>query len=350
MSYFWNRRHRFLWIFPVACFLGSGSAVRAQSAAPNWIAAPLAGLLANTELTEIRAIQGVPGASTVSGPIRLPVGVLRVHLAPAQGWALVEQAPDRALAIMPFNGMQPVSVVPIGKALSAPDIVRFSPGGRAAAIVSNAAAAVQVLTGLDSTPQLAMQAGISGLGLVTMAAVSDDGTLVAALTGEGRVFLLSATKAPQLIFQAGSPAGISFLPGQPAIAIADGGAAAITVIDGLNKVPFTRIVMSGPSLSGGRVMVQASGDAQSLFVAAYGGTSAYRIDFATRSMRTLAVPASLSQLERLPGGDVFLFSANPGDAAWLLLSDGQNLTAAFAQPAVGREATRVRPAGLQGQR
>ncbi len=97
--------HRVRWAFPIACFLGSGAGVLAQTNSPGWIAAPLAGLLADQELTEIRAIQGVPGSSTVSGPIALPSGVLRVHLAPAQGWALVEQAPAGALGLMPFNGM-----------------------------------------------------------------------------------------------------------------------------------------------------------------------------------------------------------------------------------------------------
>ncbi len=333
MSYLLSQRHRTLWIFLCACFLGSWSPASAQSGSPNWIAAPVAGLLTDPEMTEVRAIQGVPGSSTISGPIRLPAGIVRVHLAPAQGWSLVEQSPARTLGLMPFNGTRPGRVISIDNAISAPDIITFSRAGRSAVIVSSAAETVQVLTGLDGAPRLGMQTGIAGLGVVSAAAISDDGTLPVVLTSAGRVFLLSAAQAPQLIFQAGSPAGLSFLPGQPAVAIADGGAGTISVVDGLNSAPFLRSVTPGPNLSGDRVLVQASGDAQSLLVAAVGGMSAYRIDFTARSMLTLAVPASLSQLERLPGGDIFLFSANPGEAAWLLLSDGANLSAAFAQPA-----------------
>jgi hypothetical protein len=340
VSYFLNHRHRIQWIFLSATLLGSANVAGAQSTSAGWIAAPLAGLVANPEMTEVRAIQGVPGSATVSGPIRLPAGILKVHLAPAQGWALVEQAPARALGLLPFSGLQPGGVALIDNALSAPDIVTFSPGGRSAAIVSNAAGMVQVLTGLDGTPLLAMQTGISGLGVVGAAAVSDDGTLTAVLTSEGRVFLVSPTQAPQFIFQAGSPAGMSFLPAQQALAIVDGAAGTISILDGLNRTPFIRSVLPGPSLSGG-VLMRVSGDAQSLFVAARGGTSAYRIDFASRSMSTLEVPASLSQLERLPGGDIFLFSANPGEAAWLLLANGTNLSASFAQPT---EEPRVRRA------
>ena len=345
-----NQRHRVLWIFLSACFLGSGSAARAQTVSPSRIAAPLAGLLANPETTEVCAIEGVPGASIIGNPIALPVGVLRVHLAPAQGWALVEQAPAGTLGVMTFSGIQPGSVIPIDNAMSAPDIVSFSPVGKSAVVVSNAAAMLQVLTRLDGTPELTMQTAISGLGEVSAAAVSDDGTSTVALTSDGRVFLLSSTQTPQSIFQAGSPVGLSFLPGQPAVAIVDGGAATISVIDGLNSAPFTRIGMPGPSLSGDSVLVQASSDAQSLFVAANGGTSAYRVGLANQSVLTLAVPAVLSQLERLRGGDIFLFSANPGEAAWLLLSDGPNFSVAFAQWTGGHEARRIPPMPPRGRR
>jgi hypothetical protein len=343
VSYFSNLRRVFVpWIF----FLGAGTGVFAQSTSPGWIAAPFAGLLADQELTEVRAIQGVPGSSTVGGPIALPASVLRVHLAPAQAWALVEQAPSRTLGLMPFNGTQPGGVIAIGNAMSAPDIVSFSPGGRSAVAVSYRLATMQVFTGLDSAPQMTMQTAISGLGDIGSVAVSDDGTLTAALMSDGRVLLLSATRTPQQIFQAGSPAGIGFLPNQAAVAIADGGAATVSVIDGLNAVPFTRLTMPGPSLSADAVLVQSSLDGQSLFLAAHGGVSAYRIDLENRITQSMHVPAKFSELERLPGGDVFLFSANPGEAAWLLQFNGTNLSAGFAQSIGGRDLNdlrRVRP-------
>jgi hypothetical protein len=315
----------------------------AQTNSPGWMTAPLAGLAANGDLTEIRAIQGVPGASTVGRPISLPAGVRRVHLAPAQGWALVEQTSDRALGLMAFSGMLPGSVITIDGVMSAPDIISFSPSGRSAVIHSKAAARLQVLTGLDTTPTVTLQSDTSSLGELSAAAVSDDGTMAVALTSEGRAFLLSSAPAPQLIYQAGSPAGLGFLPDQPAIAIADGGSANITVLDGLNRTPFTRIMMRGPNLSGGGLIVQASADAESLFVAALGETTIYRAGFADQSMRTLAVPAPLSRFERFRGGDNFLFSANTGEAAWLLWSDGSNLSAAFAQPTEPREPRRPLP-------
>ena len=116
---------------------------------------------------------------------------------------------------MPFNGTQPGAAIAIGNAIAAPDIVSFSPGGRSAVMVSYRLATIQVFTGLDSAPRMTMQTAISGLGDIGSAAVSDDGTLTAALMSDGRVLLLSATRTPQQIFQAGSPAGIGFLPIKP---------------------------------------------------------------------------------------------------------------------------------------
>jgi hypothetical protein len=337
VSDLWNRQHPLTWILLNACFLLLGRWASAQNNSPGWIGAPLVGLVTNQEMTEVRAIQGVPGSSTVSDPIALPVGVLRVHLAPGQGWALVENGSAHSLSILPFNGIEPRDAIPIGDAMSAPDLVSFSPSGRSAVIVWKAAAALQVLSGLDGVPRLMMQTGISSLGEIGAAAVSDDGTRASALMKDGHIFLLSPTQSPQLIFQADSPAGMSFLPDQQTVAIADGGAGTVSVIDGLNGVPFPRVVMPGPNLSGDAVLVQPSGDARSLFLAAHGGAVAYRVDLADRNVQSLIVPAKFSVLERLRGRDLFLFRASPGEAAWLLLFDGENLSAGFAQSADRRE-------------
>src|SRR5207253_847482 len=137
------------------------------------------------------------------------------------------------------------------------------------------------------------------------------------LTRTGEVYLVPSSGSPRLIFRAGSTAGFSFLPDQ-SLAIADGVAGIVTVIDGLTSQPFTRMAITVPYLSGDAVFVQATSDGKSLIVAAHKGQTAYRIDLADQSVRSLDVPASVSMLDRL-NGDIFLFSANPGEAAWLLM-------------------------------
>src|SRR5260370_25989847 len=105
--------------------------------------------------TEMGAVLGGPGAATLSPPIPLADGVTRIHLAPAQRWALAEQAGGAGLGLISFIGAVPGAVQLIDGALSTPDRVSFSPNGRAAALFS--AGTVQVLRGLDSAPTVAMQ-------------------------------------------------------------------------------------------------------------------------------------------------------------------------------------------------
>lgn len=323
--------HKTHWIL---ASLGAGFlsfAVHAQgSGAPGsglgQMGTPLVGLIANTEKTAISPIQGVPGASTVGAPIALPAGVSRVYLAPLQRWAVVEQG--RTVGVLPWNGVAPGSVAPVPGAMEAPDLVSFSPSGESAILVSLRNAAIQALTGLPGAAQAGAQLNVSSLGVIA-AAISDDGTLSVVLTASGNVYLVPASGPPTLIFHAGTPAGLSFLPGQPVVAIADGAAATVTLIGGLNSQSFTSMAIAGPRLAGTAALLQSSMDGQSLILSANGGQTAYRIDLASQSVSSLDVPAAISRLDRV-SGDLFLFSANPGEAAWLLLEDGSSLRAGFA--------------------
>jgi len=325
VSNFSNKLHAVLSISLSACLFAA--LARAQSDSAGWIGAPIFGLIANAEQTEIRAIQGVPGASTVGIPIALPAGVRQVYLAPLQQWALVQQLREGALGRLPLNGNQFGSVVPIHGAMSTPELVSFSSNGRNAALVS-LGGVLQILTHLEETPQIAMQTDISELD-ATVVTVSNDGTLSVVLTRTGEVYLVPSSGSPRLICRTGSPAGLSFLPDQ-ALVIADGAAGTVTVIDGLMSQPFTRATISGPYLSGDAAFVQASSDGKSVILSAYKGQTAYRIDLVDQSASSLNLPAGVSMLERL-NGNIFVFSANPGEAAWFLMADNANLRAGFAQ-------------------
>jgi len=305
---------------------------RAQGSA-SWTGAPLVGLMTNAEMTEVRAIVGVIGASTVSDPIAMPRGTRHVYLAPGQQWALVDGLSGQTLGRMPFDRTQPGDVTPIHGALASPDVVSFSPAGRSAVVVSRSAGLLQVVTGLDGTPQVAMEIQIADLIAVgpLAVAVSDDGTLPVAMGQDGSAFLLSGTSR-RLIFGSGAPSAMSFIPGEQALVIADGSAATVSILDGLAQTPFTRASISGPKFSSGNLVAQVTGDAQVLIVGALGTNSAYRVDLTHGGAQAVAVGATVSRLERLRDANAFLFSANAGESSWLLYSDGPDLRAGFAQP------------------
>jgi len=296
---------------------------------PEWISAPVVGLMTNSGQTQVRAIYGVAGASTLGLPIPLADGVARIRLAPGQRWALVEQADGAPLGLLRFQGAAPGNVQSIDGALAAPDLVGFSPAGRSAVLFSRAGGTLQVLAGLDSTPRVAFEVQLSYLATARQVAVNDDGTFPLILSEDGNLYAVPGAVSPQLLFRVGGPAGVTFLPGLASAVVADSDGGTVTLIENLRTAPATRIVATGLQFSADEVFVQASGDAGSVFVAASGAKSASRIDLATGDVQALDLPVGSSRLERLRNGDIFLFSAEPGESAWLLAGDRPGLRALF---------------------
>lgn len=290
--------------------------------------APLLGLATDASNTRVRAIQGVPGSSTIGDPIALPAGVNHVYVAPLQQFALVEQGRARTLGGLSFQGSTAGSVVSIAGAVSAPELVSFSPNGRNAALLAPGRETLQLLTGLGGNPEIALRWDVSGLD-VSAAAIGDDGTVPVILTRAGEVYQLSPGGSRNLLLRSGSNSAIGFLPAQSSLVVADGTAATLTVIDGLNGTPSMRSIAL-PSLPASDLFVRGLSGGAAVILAASGSRTAYRVNLLDQSVRSLDVPASVSRMDSL-GGDAFLFSANPNEAAWILQADNGNFGAVFAQ-------------------
>ncbi|HUI53504.1 MAG TPA: hypothetical protein VLY04_00945 [Bryobacteraceae bacterium] len=323
-----------LTLISVLLFLGAAAEANAQ------MSAPVVGLIASAEgpgRTEIRPVLGVLGASSIQAPIYLSTELSRVYLAPIGGWALLLRR-GKEPGLITFKGTVPGGVQAIANAATNPSRVSFSPLGRSAALLSNDA--IQVLTGLDAAPQVAFQVSFRDPSGVQKVALSDDGQLLAVVTGAGQVYMLSNSMAPMLAY-AGSPAlGMAFLPSQSAIVIADGGSGTINLARIVNGVPAVQTVTGSLSASSAEMMVEASRDGASAFVVTSGGTSAWRVELATGSIQTLTLPATATRLDRLRDGDSFVFAAPPGRSAWFLTGRDSGLQAVFAAPAPEREVSR----------
>jgi hypothetical protein len=316
------------------------------------MSAPLVGLIGaeTPSLKEIRPVLGVLGASSIRPPIQLSREISGIYLAPTGGWALVVQrgpgvpgvadfsgrrpgapAGDQ-LGLVTFKGSEPGAVQAIGGAVSNPSLVRFSPLGRSAGLLASSTV-IQVLTGLDSTPQVAFEVNFGDPSGLKKMAVSDDGQLLAVLTGAGQVYLLSKSIAPVLGY-VGSPAsGIAFLPNQSTAVIADAGNGTMSLASVVNGAPAVRAVAAGVNSSGGETLVEASLDGASAFVVAAGGAAAWRVDLATGSTQSMTLPAVATRLDRLRDGESFVFSAEPGRSAWFLAGRDSGLQTVFAAAA-----------------
>jgi len=320
--------------------IGFALAAIAGSAAKAQMSAPLVGLVdvGNLGPGEIRPVLGVLGASYLQAPVALSREISRIYLAPIGGWALVQQR-GRAPGLIAFAGSVPGAVQTIADAAPNAVLVSFSPMGRSAGLLFTGGN-IQVLTGLAATPQVAFQVNFYDPSGVKKMAVSDAGKLLAVLTGAGQVYMLSNSTGPQVAYSGSALLGIAFLPNQATVVIADGSNGTIDLANMAGGEPFVQTVAVGVSSSGGETLVAASPDGASAYVVELGGTSACRIELATGSMQTIALPAVATRLDRLRDGDSFVFSAEPGRSAWFLTGKDAGLQAVFAAAASTTEVRR----------
>ena len=107
--------------------------------------------------SEARAINGIPGASTLSSPLAVPEGVASLAFPPGQSYALAVRTDGASLGLIPFSGAEPGTLVQIAGGISKPEVIGFSPSGGAAALYSATEGELQVLAGLPGNPQLVRQ-------------------------------------------------------------------------------------------------------------------------------------------------------------------------------------------------
>jgi len=311
------------------------------------MSAPVVGWIAGQGLSrnQIQPIVGVLGASTVRDPIRLSGDVVGVHIAPAGGWALVEQR-GQAPGLMALTGVSAGQLQPIGGVLPSPLLVSLSPTGTSAALQFRSGV-IQVLTGLNGSPQVAYQTEFSDPSGVDAMAISDDGSTIAAATGSGMVYTLGKAAAPQLAYSGSRSIGLAFLANQSAAVFADGGNGTISLcrmsggspsVQGVTKLSFSRP----------EVLLQVSSDGGAAFLVSAGDTAAYRIDLASGTTQTATLPVAATRLDRLRDGQSFVVSAKGGEPIWILTGNSSGLQTVFgANPEVPSPIVR-RPFGKGG--
>ena len=291
------------------------------------MSAPMVGFIAGqgTDRNQILPIVGVLGSATVRGAIQLPNEVLHVHLAPAGSWALIEQR-GHAPALMPMSGTTAGELQPIAGVLTNPMQVSFSPTG-ITAVMRFRTGAIQVVTGLDSSPTLAFQTEFTDPSGIYGLAVSDDGSAALASTGSGAVYLLAKAAAPVLAYSGSRSMGLAFVPNQSTAVFADGGSGTVA----LCRIAGSPTVQTLANVSlGGEVLVAASRDGSGAFVATVGSTTAYRIDLASGATQSATLPTAATRLDRLRDGQSFVVSAAPGEPVWILTGNSSGMQTIFA--------------------
>jgi hypothetical protein len=229
-----------------------------------------------------------------------------------------------------FNLAAAGAMKPVEGAMGSPDAVEFSPAGRSAVLFSRAEGRLQVLTGLDGTPRVASEARLPHLAEARSLTVDDAATTPLLLTEEGDLYALPEGGNEQLVFKASGSAVVAYLPERDAAVVTGGEGGGVTLIENLRTAVSVRSIAELPAMAGREVLVRAAAGGKSLMLAARGERQAIKIDLETGEIQALDLPVVVTRLERLRSWDDFLFSAEPGEPAWLIAGDGSEPRALFA--------------------
>jgi hypothetical protein len=170
--------------------------------APNYaVSGPALGLVADRAAGAIRPILGIPGAATWGAPLAVDFATVQTAVAPGGDYALVVAKDGFRVATVRASDAT-VQWLALAETNSAPDLVAFSPRGRAAALYYQASGRLVVLSGLrDGTAQASEVDATSLPAAPSLMAVSEDASsLLAAITEGDRTalyFLAAVQAAPQ---------------------------------------------------------------------------------------------------------------------------------------------------------
>jgi hypothetical protein len=170
--------------------------------APTYaVSGPALGLVADRAAGSIRPILGIPGAAMWGAPLSVDFATVQTAVAPGGDFALVVAKENfRVASVRAADGA--VQWLALEGTDGAPDIVAFSPRGRAAALYYQASQRLVVLSGLRNGTAQVTEAGTAALpAAVSLLAVSEDGSSLLAAVPEGDsaavYYLTAAPASPQ---------------------------------------------------------------------------------------------------------------------------------------------------------
>ena len=296
------------------------------------------GMGLSSAVADVRAIIGVPGAASLSGPLSMPRGVERVYLSPGGSFGLAEQSAG-AMAVVQFSGMLALPLQAVSGAIEQPAIVAFSPGGSAAAVLSTEEGRLQVLAGLPASPRIARSLNLSDLPAnIRTLALADDAVTLLAGTADGSVLALRTGKTAQLLFSAHDLGGIAFAPASTNALLFDRDGNRAMMIENIATSPSTRMLAEGVAGITGDVVLGFDGGAA--IVGAINARQLSRINLQTLQVDTVNLPVALTMLQPLQAAHRFLISSQSGQPAWIVDTSRETAAVYFvprqARPVLAR--------------
>jgi hypothetical protein len=282
---------------------------------------PMLGFVSAPNGSEVRAILGIPGASTLSRPLVLPAGVTNLNFAPGQKYAIVEGASGAAIGVITFTAADSGPLVAIEGAISQPDIVSFSPNGGAAVLYSATQGRLQVVSGLPATPRVVREISSSDLPIaVRLLALADDGATLLEGGANSSVYWLAVGVEPQLLTTVGDLEGLAFVPKTNNAMIFDRNGGSLTLLQNVNSAPSNRSLVDGLTGLEGKIALQVT--AGSALLTSANASHLWQIDLQSLRVQDLLLPGAATMLEPLRTSGKYLLSWQSGQPAWIVDTSG----------------------------
>ena len=312
----------------------------ADANASKRMQSPVLGFVYAAGGSEVRAINGIPGASTLSSPLTVPAGVTGIAFAPGQRSALVEGTNGVSIGVISFSGAVPGPRVQIAGGISTPDVISFSPNGAAAALYSASEGRLQVLAGLPDNPQLTREMRSGELpDAVRLLGIADDGVTLLEGTVNSVVYLL-AGGGPQLLANVSDLAGMVFTPQSNDALIFDRSAGTLSLLQSVSSVRSTRLLASGLTGLGGNIALETDG--RRAIITTSSASHLWEIDFQSLAVQDIELPTTPAMLQPLRVSGHYLLAWQPGQPAWILNSNQGNGALYFVPAAVQAQAVVAR--------
>ncbi len=294
---------------------------QSRDAGTALVTAPILGFAPGAHARELQTLSGIPGASTFGPALMLPEAVKQVYTAPGQRSALIMQEGSPGLSVFRLDSQ---SAVPIVGSLESCDAAWFSPTGAAVAVRSGAR--VQIIRGLPAAAAAGAQIAVNG----SWIAPSDDGRLLLSASPDGVVHLAHDGSPPVPLLFETDAAAATFLPLSHDAVIADRRNGSLILMSDLDRNGTTLVVASGLEIGAGEVFLRPSADGRSVFLTWAGSQRLLWIAIDPEvAPRAIDLPVAASRLDAMRSLDTFLFSAEPGQPAWLLVRAADGVRSVF---------------------
>jgi hypothetical protein len=309
------------------------AACQLQAQSALW--GPVVGYVLAAESQSIRPLNGIPGASTLGSPVKLPFAVVRAAFDAHTDAALVVSGEDGS-PVYWIRGLGASSPVILQLADAAPgaDRIVLNESGTAALLYSISQSGFQIVDHLNDSPRVSPLVSFGNQGAVSALALNPDAQLaLVGVTGPsgGQVLAVHMDGSDQGVYrsllQVTEPSAIRFLRDGADAAIADHAENRIYL---LQDAANTAVPSSVADVRDGimnPVDLAAAGPGQDLLVANAGGSNILSLDLGfNRSPLIAPTPVPPTKLQPMSGGMVFAVSeVGPAPLTILDISNGLNV-------------------------